>query len=152
MRPWLHTRGLEDLRREMDRLFNNWTTESSPLRRLAFLPGEAARVYPRVNLHEDGETIRVEALAPGVDPNSLDVSIQENTLIIKGEKPAALTEEKQEAYHRCERGAGRFTRTLRLGVPVDTKKVNARYRNGLLLIELHKAEEAKPRSISIEMG
>lgn len=140
-------RELEDLRREIDRTFERyWGTPRR--QRVAFLPGAAARQYPLVNLSEDKENYYVEALAPGVDPSTLELSIDKEVLTISGEKKGAEGI-PAEAYHRSERAAGKFSRRVDLGATVDVEKIHADYRNGLLLITLPKAPEAKPRQIPI---
>jgi HSP20 family protein len=89
-------------------------------------------------------------LAPGVDPKSLEVSVLQGTLTIKGEKPG-LAQVTADAYHRNERAAGRFTRTIELPVQVDAGKVKADYRNGLLLVTISKSEAAKPKQIQVNV-
>jgi HSP20 family protein len=83
-----------------------------------------------------------------VDPKSLDLSVMEGGLTIKGEKPG-LAQVSAEAYHRNERAAGPFVRTVELPIAVDAGKVSADYRNGLLLVTLPKAESARPRQVPI---
>jgi HSP20 family protein len=104
-----------------------------------------------VNLHEDEGHLYVEALAPGVDPKTLDLSVAHGTLTIKGEKPG-LAQVSAEAYHRNERAAGRFTRTLELPVDVDAGRVTADYKNGLLLVTLPKSEAARPKQIPVKVA
>jgi HSP20 family protein len=144
--------GLDALRREIDRTFEEFWSDRSPRTwRGAFLPGRAARQYPLVNLTEDEGNLYVEALAPGVDPRTLDLSVVQNTLTIKGEKPG-LAQVSAEAYHRNERAAGRFVRSIELLAEVDPAKIHADYRNGLLLVTLPKSEKAKPKQISISVA
>lgn len=144
--------GLDALRRELDKTFEEFWSDRSPRTwRGAFLPGRAARQYPLVNLSEDEGHVYVEALAPGVDPKSLDLSVVQGTLTIKGEKPG-LQQVSAEAYHRNERAAGRFVRTIELPAEVDAAKVHADYRNGLLLVTLPKSEKAKPKQIPISVA
>jgi HSP20 family protein len=143
---------LDALRREIDRTFEEFWSDRSPRTwRGAFLPGRAARQYPLVNLTEDEGNLYVEALAPGVDPRTLDLSVVQNTLTIKGEKPG-LAQVSAEAYHRNERAAGRFVRSIELLAEVDPAKIHADYRNGLLLVTLPKSEKAKPKQISISVA
>lgn len=143
---------LEQLRREIDRTFQDYDVGRWPRAwRTAFLPGTAARRYPLVNLSEDTNNLYVEALAPGVDPKSLDLSVVQGRLTIKGEKPG-LEQVTAEAYHRNERAAGQFSRTIDLPLEVDAGKVRADYKNGLLLITLPKGEAAKPRQIQVTVG
>ncbi len=140
---------VEALRREIDRTFEEFWGSRAPRQwQVAFLPGRAARQYPLVNLSEDKDNFYVEALAPGVDPDSLDLAIDGDVLTISGAKkgPEGVP---PEAFHRSERAAGRFSRRVELSLNVDVGKVKAEYRNGLLLITLPKAPEAKPRQIPI---
>ncbi len=142
---------LEALRREIDRTFQEFEGDRWPRAwRAAFLPGTATRRYPRVNLSEDANNLYVEALAPGVNPKSLDLSVVRGRLTIKGEKPG-LEQVTAEAYHRNERAAGQFSRTIDLPVDVDAEKVRADYKNGVLLITLPKSEAAKPRQIQVSV-
>lgn len=140
---------LERLRREMDRVFEGAAGDAS--RSLAFLPGLAARHHPHLNVAEIGEEYLVEALAPGVDPSTLDVNVQGTRLTLSGEKkpPEGI---KAEAFHRTERSAGRFTRTVDLPADVDPDKVTASYSDGVLQVRLPKAESAKPKRIEIAVG
>jgi len=151
MPVWDPFSGLDALRREIDRTFEEFWNERWPRTgRVAFLPGRSARQYPLVNLHEDEGHLYVEALAPGVDPKTLDLSVVHGTLTIKGEKPG-LAQVSAEAYHRNERGAGRFTRTLELPVEVEAGKVTAEYKHGLLLVTLPKSQAARPKQIPISV-
>jgi len=83
---------------------------------------------------------------------SLDVSIVGGQLRIAGEKPPIKPEIKPEAFHRNERSAGRFVREITLPVEVDAGNVLAEYKNGLLLLTLPKAEEAKPKQIAVKVS
>lgn len=152
MPAWDPFSGLESWRRELERTVGNAWPERRPRAwRVAFLPGRGARQYPLVNLSEDEGNVYVEALAPGVDPKSLELSVVQGSLTIKGEKPG-LAQVAAEAYHRNERAAGRFLRTIELPAEVEAGKVRADYRNGLLLITLPKAEAARPRQVPITVG
>jgi len=149
---WSPLVDMEAMRREMERMFRESPRWPMPVFRAAFLPGRSARQYPMINLSEDKESFYVEALAPGVDAGSLDVTVAHNTLTISGEKPPTGANAKAEAFHRNERAAGRFVRTIDLPSEVDDKAVKANYRNGLLLITLPKSERAKPRQIAVQVG
>jgi len=141
---------MEALRREIERVFEGFGGKAETGLRNAFLPGFAARAYPLVNLWEDAEAVYVEALAPGIDPESMELSIKGRTLTLTGEK-RPITGVKPEAYHRCERAAGKFVRTIELGTDVDEGKVKADYANGLMLVTLPKAPHAKPKQIKVSV-
>jgi HSP20 family protein len=143
---------MEALRREIDRAFAQFDFRPTPFSHTAFLPGRAARRYPLINLYEDRDTVYVEALAPGVDPASFELSVVDHTLTISGEKQRHPEAIKPEAFHRSEREAGRFTRAVELSRDVDTTNVKADYRNGLLLVTLPKAERAKPKQIAVQVA
>jgi HSP20 family protein len=143
---------LEALRRELDRVFDETGTRNEPFFRTAFLPGRAARRYPLINLYEEKDAVYLEALAPGVDPATLSVSVVDNTLSITGEKRRVAGDVKPEAFHRSERATGKFVRHLQLPVEVDESKIRADYKDGLLIVALPKAEKAKPKQIAVQVG
>lgn len=150
---WDPFRELEQLHREIDRLFNGFGDRwPAPFSRFSFLPGLSARSYPLLNVLDEGEAYHVDALAPGIDPETLKVSVVSNELIIEGEKTAVDKDVKAEAYHRSERSTGRFVRSLTLPCEIDGEKVQAEYRNGLLSITLPKAEDARPRQIAVSFN
>jgi HSP20 family protein len=141
------------MRREMDRILgddrlSSWTF---PFSRISFLPGRASRAYPLMNIGEDNDNVYVDALAPGVDPQTLNVSVAGDQLVISGEKRSLPKNVKPEFVHRNERSTGQFTRTLSLSVGVESQKVQARYTDGLLRITLPKVEAAKPRQIQVRV-
>jgi HSP20 family protein len=152
MAEWNPWQSLDSLRREIDRAFEDfgWRTDS-PFR-TAFLPGRAARRYPLINLYEDRDNLYIEALAPGVDPASLDLKVVRNILSIAGEKRRVPGDIKPEAFHRSERATGKFVRHIELPIEVDESKVQADYKHGLLIITLPKSEQAKPKQISIQVA
>jgi HSP20 family protein len=107
-----------------------------------------ARSYPALNVWEDQEKLHVEAELPGMEMDDLEILIHGNELTIKGERKKP--ELKDASWRRRERGFGRFSRALELPDDVDAEKVEAHFRNGVLLIELPKREEAKPRRIEVK--
>ncbi|MEN6627001.1 MAG: Hsp20/alpha crystallin family protein [Candidatus Sumerlaeia bacterium] len=150
---WDPFREMESLHREIDRLFNqpHWQSHwRTPLSRVSFLPGLSARAYPLLRLDDQANEIVVEALAPGVDVDSLKVSVVNQQLRIEGTKPAPAGIEA-EAYHRNERSAGAFVRILSLPASVNPDKISADYKNGVLSIRMPKAEHARPRQISVNV-
>jgi HSP20 family protein len=153
MAYWDPFREMENLRSEFDRLFSTLGEWSSPFSRVSFLPGRAARQYPLVNISEDKNNYYVEAMAPGVNPKAVDLSVVNNRLTISGEKllAGAGIEVSPESYHRSERSAGGFSRTIDLPTEVDADRVKADYKNGLLLVTLPKSEKAKPKQITVNV-
>ena len=104
---------------------------------------------PALDLYEgkDGFVITVEL--PGVDPKAVDVSVEDSTLTISGER--TFTAETQDGqYHRVERRYGSFLRTLSLPPTAKVDGIKASFDKGVLTVEVPKAEEAKPRKITIK--
>lgn len=151
MTQWNPFDDMENLRRDIDRAFEEFGI-AQPASRVAFLPGQGPRRYPLINLLEDKENIYIEALTPGVDPQSLDVSVLRNRLTLSGEKVRIAAEVRPEAFHRSERASGKFVRTFDLPVEVDEARIQAEYKNGLLIVTLPKAEKAKPRQVSVRVA
>jgi HSP20 family protein len=152
MAQWNPFEELATLRQEIDRAFEGFGTGESQLRQVAFLPGRGPRRYPLINLLEDKDHIYIEALTPGVDPQSLNVSVTHNRLTMAGEKTRIPGDVKPEAFHRSERASGKFVRTFDLPVEVDDAGVQAEYKNGLLLVTIPKAEKAKPKQINVKIA
>ena len=134
------------LRREVDDAFRNFGFDA--LKVPAFLPGIGTGDYPRLNVTSDNNAIYVEALVPGIKPEDLELNVMQNTLTLSGERKQ--DNEEQRTWHRRERGAGRFMRTIELPASIDTDKVEAGYNNGILSITLPKAEHMKARKISVQ--
>ena len=132
---------LDRLQRQMDTLFQNVAGRERPYRREG--------VYPLLNVSEDPDHIYVQAELPGVNPEDLDITLKEQSLVLRGERKIP-PEEKNANYHRRERESGFFRRALRLPVPVDSNKVEASCKDGVLTITLAKPEEIKPRQISVK--
>lgn len=127
---------LEQMRREMDRWFDAWA-------------GDRQAAYPAVNVWTNDNGAVVTAEVPGLDPQSLDVSVKQDLLTIAGErKPDEAG--KNVSYHRRERGYGKFSRVVRLPFEIEPSGVKARYVNGILRVELPRSEASKPRKIAIE--
>jgi HSP20 family protein len=105
---------------------------------------------PSLDVSETKNNIVVKAEAPGVDPKDIDISLMGDVLTIKGEKRQEK-EEKDQNYHRVERSYGVFTRSVRLPQEVQSDKIEASYKNGILKITPPKSEEAKKKEIKIKV-
>ncbi len=143
---------MDELRRFLDQMFQASAFSRQPVSRFAFLPGLSARHYPLINIFDDKDKLFIECLAPGLDPKELDVTVENNQLTIRGEKNSRPKNIAPEAYHRSEREAGKFVRSIEIGCDIDPDKISAEYKHGLLLITLGKSEKSKPRRIQIASG
>lgn len=103
--------------------------------------------FPAINVGSTNEQVSVYVFAPGVDPKSLDIQMQQNVLSIAGERSVAV--EDKATYYRQERFSGPFHRVLTLPEDVDPEKVEARYRDGILEISVRRRESARPRQIEV---
>jgi HSP20 family protein len=93
----------------------------------------------------------IKAELPGLDRNDIDLTIENSTLTLKGEKKGG-SDVKDEHYHRVERTYGAFSRTFALPPTVDSTKVGAEFKNGVLTIRLPLREEAKPKQIKVDVA
>lgn len=152
MAQWNPFTDMDQLRRDIDRAFEEFASAEAPAHRVAFLPGRGPRRYPLVNLLEDKDNLYVEALTPGVDPQSLNVTVMQGRLTVSGEKSRVAADVKPEAFHRSERASGKFVRTFDLPVEVIEERIQAEYKNGLLIVTLPKAEKAKPRQVNVKVA
>jgi len=147
MNFWNLFKEMESMQSQLTDLAKGFNFEKLP--KMAFAPGATGRHFPLMNIRDDENALCVEALAPGVDPSTLKVTMQKEALTIAGEKRGVNVAD--ENYHRCERGSGKFTRTIDLPAEIDSDKVKAEYKNGILLLTLPKAEAAKAHMIDIKL-
>jgi len=105
---------------------------------------------PAIDLSETNNDIIMKAELPGIDPKDIDISLTNDLLTIKGEKKQEK-EEKEEDYHLIERSYGSFIRSIRLPKDVQSDKISASYKNGILKVILPKSEEAKKKEIKIKV-
>lgn len=103
---------------------------------------------PNVDIKETEKEVQIKADLPGMKLEDIDVSVDENQLIIKGERKTEK-EEKEKDYIRVERSYGSFYRSFNIGVPVKADEIKASYKNGVLDINLPKADVKKPKKIEI---
>lgn len=119
---------------EMERLMDSFFSSPKP-------------TYPPIDMIDQTDRILIKAELPGVDKDSLDLTILDNTLTISGEKKLPG---ENLSYVRHERPHGKFRRHIDLPYSVAADKVEAKYKDGILTVILPKAEEANPRKINIE--
>lgn len=105
--------------------------------------------YPPVNIFDTGDGVAVIAEIPGIDPNTINVSGQGNTLTIHGERRRE-TSVQASGFHRRERSFGEFSRSIQLPQQLDLNKAAASYDTGILTVKIPKAEAAKPRQIAVK--
>jgi len=137
---------IEKVRSEMDRLLDTFLF-GVPQKR-DFL--EEAEWLPAVDVAETKNGVVVNVEAPGMDPKEFDISVREGTLTIRGEKKQEKVEGK-ENYHLVERRYGTFTRSIPLPQEVESDKISASYKNGVLTVVLPKSKEAKKKEIKIKV-
>jgi HSP20 family protein len=138
-------RSAVDLRREMDNIFERFFGETAwPL------PGLSRSFSPAFDLSENDDEFVVKAELPGVDPKEVDINLTGNLLTIKGEKRGE-NEERNGNYHRIERTYGSFSRSFQLPCEIRKDEVTATYKDGVLDLRLPKAEEAKRKTLKIEV-
>lgn len=133
----------EEIRRRMSDFFEG-RDFSSPDLGTAPLSG----AWPRVRLHDDGERFLLEAVVPGLGEKDISLTLNRNVLTVTGERQ--LTVPEGYNLQRRERGSVKFSRSIALPGPVDPEKVNATVRDGLLTVQLQRAEEARPKQIAVE--
>src|SRR5579885_3161347 len=104
---------------------------------------------PRANVYEDTNGFSIRAALPGIDPKEARIVVEDGVLTISGERKVDA-QETERTYYAREIGTGSFARSFRLPTNVDTEKVTASYKDGVLAVNLPKKEEAKPRQIVIE--
>ena len=135
--PWLE---MQRLQREMEHLF----ADATPGRR-----GPLSGGYPPVNITRGDDGITLEALCPGVDRASLEITVVGDAVTIHGERKPER-DVAEDRYHRRERPLGPFTRTVGFGERLDADRTQASYTNGILTLQLARAPEAAPKKITIQ--
>lgn len=131
--PWRDVARLQD---EVNRLFAEAREPFTP-------------TFPAVNIWTNQEGAVVSAELPGINPDQLEISVMGNAVTINGRRePEKLSEDA--TFHRRERVSGQFTRTLEVPFRVEASKVTAEYRRGVLNVLLPRAEEDRPKKITIK--
>jgi HSP20 family protein len=110
-------------------------------------PARRAGAFPPVNLYETADGYVLTAELPGLRSQEIDVGVERDRVTLRGQR--TIEHPKDASLHRIERQAGTFRRTLQLPVEVASDKVEAVYRNGVLMLRIPKAPEQRPRRISV---
>ena len=114
-------------------------------------PGVERSWSPALDVYEDGNKITVQLELAGMKKEDFDLALQNDVLTISGERKQESETREGESF-RSERLFGAFSRSVTLPAPVQGDKVKATYRDGILTVELPKAEEAKPKKIEVKVG
>ncbi len=128
------------LQQEVDELFGS---SSSPLG-IRSLPRGS---FPAINVGQTPERVDIYLFAPGIDPKTIDLSIQQNLLTVSGKREIRVQE---ESYYRQERFSGEFRRVISLPEDLDPERVQAKYVDGIVQISVQRRESARPRQIEIQ--
>jgi HSP20 family protein len=140
---WDPFREVVSMQNRLNTLFRDMNEGENPLTTGAFVPA--------VDIYEDDKKVVLKLEVPGVEQKDLDVSVEKNTLTVKGERKFDA-EEKEENFHRIERRYGSFYRAFTLPSIVDTEHVEAKYNAGVLKLELLKKPEAQPKQIKVNVA
>jgi HSP20 family protein len=141
---WDPFRDLVSIQDELSRLFGRTYGGSEAMR-----PSAGGVWMPSMDVYETEDKIVAKVELPGIDPSKVDVSVEDSTLTVSGDREFS-DEVKEENYHRVERRYGSFTRAITLPQTADTEKVDASFDKGVLTIEIAKAEKAKPKKIQVK--
>lgn len=142
-------RSSADLFAELNRLQNAMDQVFGPAGRNS-IRGLAGESFPVLNVGTTPDSIEVMALAPGLDPATLELSVDRGLLVLAGERKSALPQPGEgTTVHAQERFTGRFRRVISLPEDADPAKVDASYRDGILRVTVAKRESSKPRRIQV---
>ena len=141
---WEPSRGVTTLQDQINRLFNDTFQRAE---------GEASLSAwtPAVDIYETEHELVVKADLPDVDPQDLDIHVENNVLTIRGERKFE-NKVKEDNYLRIERAYGSFSRSFSLANSVNSEAIKADYQNGVLTLSIPKREEAKPKQIKVNVG
>ena len=142
-------RDLRTLQDEMNRLFSGSLSRSGASGGAGQDEIMRGAWSPQVDIFENKEQIVLEAELPGMKPEDVEISIENNVLTLHGERKFEKKDERDN-FHRVERSYGSFTRSFTLPPTVSSENANAEFENGVLRLKLAKREEAKPRRIEIK--
>ena len=139
-------------RRNLVSGFNEWDRFLSDFFGDMDIPAQLPSSWsPSVDIQETNDKYLVTADLPGLSRKDINISIKEDILTISGERKYETKDEKKN-YYRMERGFGRFNRSFRLPDEVLADKITAKFKDGVLSVEIPKAEEVKPKEIEIKVS
>jgi HSP20 family protein len=138
---WEPFREINTLQREMNRLFDTLSTETS--QQVSFVPA--------AELHETPENVELRVEIPGMDAKDLDVQVTADSVSISGERRSEKHSEG-DGYVRTEFRYGKFHRIIPLPVRVQNQNVKAEYKDGILQLQLPKAEDEKSKVVKVNLG
>jgi HSP20 family protein len=141
----LSRRDFSALQDRMNRIFRESYSPEGPEEALT-----TSNFAPPVDVYEDEHNITLKIEVPGIDEKDIDVSIENNTLTVRGQRRLEK-DEKEENFQRVERMYGGFTRSFTLPNTVDLEQVTAHYDKGVLKVRLAKRAEAKPKQIKVNV-
>jgi HSP20 family protein len=146
---WDPIRELSDMRRTMDRIMDRFFDE--PLSgNLAAFPQRNGNAWSLpIDVAEDADAYTIKASVPGINPEQIEITLNDNVLMIKGET-SSESESKETNWHVRERRYGSFSRSVTLPTSVNADAVEATNENGVLTLRLPKTEAAKPKRIAIK--
>lgn len=132
---------LERLQRELEQSFDL----------LPSIRGAGRGGYPALNVGGTPQSVEIYAFAPGLNPDSIDLSLDRGVLSISGERPNDVpAQDEKQTVHIRERFTGRFRRVVSLPDDIDPNAVSANYRNGVLHISVQRRQSALPRRIEVQ--
>jgi HSP20 family protein len=139
---WDPFRDLMSIQNELNRLFGRTYAGTEP--------GSGGSSWmPPLDVFETDEKFVVKMELPGVSPDEVEVSVEDSTLTVRGER-RFYQDVSEEAFRRVERHFGSFTRSLSLPPTANPDGIEARFDNGVLTVEVPKAEQAKPKKITVK--
>ncbi len=128
------------MEQEMDQLFGRWTAPAG-------IRWVSRGTFPAANVGATSDAVEVYLFAPGVDPKSIELTLQQNLLLVSGKRE--VPENEKATYYRQERFSGEFRRVITLPDDVDPDHVDASYRDGVLQVTVKRRESARPRKIEV---
>ena len=138
---------VSNLERRINRLFGDALSNFD----WQYRDNAGAAWVPPVDIFEEPDALRITAEVPGVSPDNLKISLENNVLSIHGTKEQ-VAQERSERVHRYERTYGAFERSFTLPATVDANNIKASYEHGVLTLTLPKVEKAKPRQIEVKVA